>query len=352
MKKLLLAAVCFVLGAGLSFILHRTYAPRNTAHSQSQAVVAVARRDISSSVMATGIIKPMVGAEVRVGSRVSGVVRRLHASIGDVVTEGQLLAELDDRELKAKRAQATAALDMAEAEVNFTRLDLERKQRLADEEMIADDEFELAEKAYRLAQLKVSEAEANLEYALTQLAYSKIHAPISGVVASVSTQEGETVTASFSTPTFLTIIDLDRLELWAYVDETDIGRIAEGQRARFTVDTYPEDEFEGRVISIYPNAVIQNTVVNYITIVQIGDRMGKILRPEMTTNVTILLETREHVLAVPRGAIRREQGEYVVYVQNEDGIIARRVQVGWRDERYTEILSGLVEGEQILSEAP
>jgi macrolide-specific efflux system membrane fusion protein len=106
------------------------------------------------------------------------------------------------------------------------------------------------------------------------------------------------------------------------------------------------------VISIYPNAVIQNTVVNYVTIVRIGDRQGKILRPEMTANVTIFLETRENVLAVPRGAIIRDQGEYMVYVQADDQIEKRVVRVGWRDDSYTEILSGLEEGERILIGKP
>jgi macrolide-specific efflux system membrane fusion protein len=218
--------------------------------------------------------------------------------------------------------------------------------------MIADDELEAAEKSHRLAQLQMREGEANLEYAKTQLAYAKIRAPISGVVASVSTQEGETVAASFSTPTFVTIIDLDRLELWAYVDETDIGRVIEGQRAVFTVDTYPETEFEGEVLSIYPNAVIQNTVVNYVTIVHIGDRQGKILRPEMTANVTIFLETRENVLAVPRGAIRRDRGQYLVRVKENGRVEERAVRVGWRDSGYTEILSGLTEGETVLIGEP
>ncbi len=352
MKKLLLGLVLFLLGAGSSYLLLDTVRPRTPEHALSQSLATVTRRDISSSVLATGIIKPMVGAEVRVGSRISGVVLRLHTNIGDRVEQGQLLAELDGVELQAKLDQTEAALEAARAELDFAQLELRRRRGLAEKEMISDEELEAAEKSHRLAQLKVNEAEANVEYAKTQLAYTKIRAPISGVVASVSTQEGETVAASFSTPTFVTIIDLDRLELWAYVDETDIGRVAEGQQAVFTVDTYPETEFEGEVIAIYPNAVIQNTVVNYVTIIRIGDRHGKVLRPEMTTNVTIFLETHEDVLAVPRAAIQRERGTYFVYVQEDGRIEEREVRVGWRDEAYTEILSGLNEGEKVVVGEP
>jgi macrolide-specific efflux system membrane fusion protein len=352
MKKLLLGVLLFILGAASAYILLQALKQPSEGHTQSQTLAAVTRRDISSSVLATGIIKPMVGADVRVGSRISGVVHRLHVGIGDHVTEGQLLAELDAVELQARLDQAEAALNMARAELEFEELELSRKRGLSERKMIADEELEAAEKSHRVAQLKIREAEANVEYASTQLAYARIHAPISGVVASVSTQEGETVAASFSTPTFVTIIDLDRLELWAYVDETDIGRVVEGQRAVFTVDTYPETEFEGEVLSIYPNAVIQNTVVNYVTIVRIGDRKGRILRPEMTANVTILLDTREDVLTVPRGAIRRDRGKYLVHVEQDGRIEERVVEVGWRDDAYTEILSGVTEGETVLIGEP
>lgn len=160
------------------------------------------------------------------------------------------------------------------------------------------------------------------------------------------------MTASFTTPTFVTIMDLGRLELRAHVDETDIGRVSEGQRALFNVDTYPETDFEGTVTSIYPDAVIENTVVNYITIINIGDRQGKTLRPEMTANVTLFLETREDVLTVPRKAIRRDQGRYVVSVVHDGRLEEREVRVGWRDNNFTEIVKGLEEGETVAIGAP
>jgi macrolide-specific efflux system membrane fusion protein len=352
LKNFLFGLLMFVLGGALTFFFMRNLEQPSTHGPQQQSLATVSRRDISARILATGIIKPMVGAEVRVGSRISGVVQRLHVGIGDSVSQGQLLAELDTVELNVKLTQAKEALNMARAEFDFTALELQRKRDLSQEEMIAADELESAEKAYRLAEIMIKEAEADVQHARTQLGYARIHAPISGVVASVSTQEGETVAASFTTPTFVTIIDLDRLELWAYVDETDIGRVEVGQGAVFTVDTYPENEFSGKVLSIYPNAVIQNTVVNYIAIVQIGDRQGKILRPEMTTNVSILIDTRENVLAVPRRAIVRDRGKYLVRVQANGQIEEREVRVGWRDDAFTEILEGLDEGETVVIGIP
>jgi macrolide-specific efflux system membrane fusion protein len=290
----------------------------------------------------------MVGAEVRVGSRISGVVSRLHTNVGDRVEPGDLLAELDATELRARVAQSLAALNTARAQLDYADIDLRRKREMSDSGVVAQSELDAATNAQRVAETRVQESEANLSYSRTQLSYAEVRAPIGGVVASVSTQEGETVAASFTTPTFVTIIDLDRLELWAYVDETDIGRVAQGQRASFSVDTYPDNDFEGIVVSVHPDAVIENTVVNYITIISIGDRQGKTLRPEMTANVTLFLETRENVLAVPRRAVRREQGRYVVYVLTPDGREQREVRVGWRDDQYTEIVSGLAEGDSVL----
>ena len=228
--------------------------------------VTVTRRDMSSSVLATGIIKPMVGAEVRVGSRASGTVQHLHVNIGDMVTKGQVLAELDPAELQAENNQAKAALENARANYEYAKLDLKRQHSLLKQNFISQNQLDLAEKSFEITKAKLKQAEANLAYAGIQLSYTKIIAPISGVIASVSTQEGETVTARFSAPTFVTIINLKKLEVWAYVDETDIGRVQVGQHSTFTVDTYPATDFEGVVTAIYPKAINQDNVVNYIEI--------------------------------------------------------------------------------------
>lgn len=249
----------------------------------------VERIEIGSTVLATGVIRPQVGAQVAVGSRVSGILRRLQVTVGDQVRKGQLLAELDPTEFEARYQQAQAALETVRVERDFTQQQYERAQGLIRGEVITQTEFDDAERAFKAADTRVRQAEANLRSAEIQLDYTKIRAPISGVVASVSTQVGETVAASFAAPTFVTIIDLDRLEVWAYVDETDIGRIEAGQTATFTVDTYPSTDFDGVVIAIRPQAEVQNNVVNYITVLEIGATGDHILRPEMTTTVNIVL---------------------------------------------------------------
>lgn len=244
-------------------------------------------RNVSRGVKATGVVKPMIGAEVRVGSRISGVVRRLFVRIGDRVEKGQLLAELDDRDLVARRAEALAALQLAEANLDYARADLARKRELRAGALLAPSDLDVAERAFAVAEQQRAGARASLDVAITQLGYGRIVAPIDGVVASVATQEGETVAASFAAPTFVTLVDLTRLEVWAYVDETDIGRIRIGQPATFTVDTYGATNFAGEVAAIYPKAEIRDNVVNYVTVIRFATPPEKVLRPDMTTTVRI-----------------------------------------------------------------
>lgn len=308
----------------------------------------VERRDIGSTVLATGIIKPKVGAEVKVGSRISGVVKKLRANIGDYVKAGQVIAEIDDAELRAKLNQNLAAVNKAKADYDYAKLNLERQKSLLDQNYISQQAYDLAENAFKIADAQLKQAEANAEVAKVQLSYTSIYALTSGVIASVSTQEGETVMAGLSAPTFVNIIDLSRLEVQVYVDETDIGKIEVGQEVSFTVDTYTDTDFKGIVTAIYPKAVIQDNVVNYIVVVEINDFKGKILRPEMTATVTIQLETRKNVIAVPSKAITRERGERFVTIVENSVNVSRKVKTGWFDKNFTEIVEGLKEGDIIL----
>lgn len=326
--------------------LARASSTRSGDTSAGGSRARVERRDLTTYVKATGVLRPMVGAEVRVGSRVSGVVSRLFVRIGDPVSRGQLLAELDGRELGARRAQTVAALESARASLRYARADLERKRQLARESLLPASELDLAERAAAVAATQADEAEASLEGATTQLDYTRIRAPIAGLVASISTQEGETVAASFASPTFVTLLDLDRLELRTYVDETDIGRIRAGQEARFTVDTYPGHELEGRVATVYPQAEIRDNVVNYVTVVRFEPPRDRQLRPEMTATVRIALETRPGALALPRQAVRRDGARS--FVVAPDGGARRFVTTGARDDTHVEIREGLREGDEAV----
>lgn len=344
-KPFLIVGTVIVIGVlilvGSSFLRGTDRDPAGIETTQA------VRRDIGSTVLATGIIKPMVGAEVRVGSRISGVVKKVRANIGDFVRTGQIIAELDDAELQAKLNQNLAALTKAKADLQLAQVTFHRDQTLLGKELTSQQQTDQSETALKVAEAQLKQAEANIDYARIQLSYTKIYSPISGVIASVSTQEGETVSANLSAPTFVNVIDLRQLEVQAFVDETDIGKVQVGQEASFTVDTYADTDFKGKITAIYPKAVIQDNVVDYIVTIAITDVQGKTLRPEMTANVSIHLETRKNVLVVPTGAIIRQGGERYVTVVQGGTKSQRRVKVGWKDNGYTEIINGLKEGELV-----
>jgi macrolide-specific efflux system membrane fusion protein len=351
MKKITLTLSLTVIGVlGGWYLTAEELAPSGTERDTSSFRTAeVNRRDIGSTVLATGVIRPKIGAEVRVGSRASGILERLDATVGEPVRKGQLLALLDSMPFSADYDEAEAALAIALAQQTYARSQYDRAHQLSATDAITATEFAEFERARAVAVAEVQRADAQLKSARIRLSYTRIMAPISGVVASVSTQVGEAVAASFAAPTFLTIIDLDRLEVWAYVDETDIGRVEVGQRARFTVDTYVDTEFTGTVSAIRPQAEIQDAVVNYVTVIQIDPGHGKTLRPEMTTNTKILLEGRTGAVAIPNGAVRRDNDGAFAYVLSADGTPVRRaITIGFQGRENTEVVDGVEEGEMVV----
>ena len=378
------------------------FGPNGNPADSAPSTARVVRRDLSSSVLATGAVKPQIGAEVRVGARISGKVEHLYANIGDVVKEGQVLAELEKADLEAKVNQRSAELEMAEAKLAAIRslrpmgiekaeadvaqwqatVELNGKDLARQDELLKQDftskqardrakeqlavsearlasvrkALELAKTGYeedlRQAAADVARAKAALANDKVQLSYATITAPIDGVIASVATQEGETVAAGLNAPTFVTIIDLDRLQVDTFVDEVDIGKVQVVQEAMFTVDTFPGREFKGRVSAIYPKAVIQENVVNYDVVVEISGDYENLLRPEMTTNVTIFLETQADALVIPSRALQRERGRSIVYLQTPDGPQVHEVKVGRREGQWVQILDGLSEGQTVFLEPP
>lgn len=414
-------------------------------------ITSVSRRNISSTILATGTVKPMIGAEVKVGCRISGKVERLYANIGDWIEEDKIIAEIEKKDLEAQVVQKTAALIAAEAKlraleeqypkvigikraeltgaeakltalknqgpqevaiaranvsgasstlwpglygelvsgyggtadnmqenisagvklsiplfsrsgysnIQKTKTELEltktryedNLKNLAIEVEHARASLELVETQYmndlEIIKAEIEQARAGLDYAEIQLSYATIRAPISGVIASVTTQEGEYVAVGLSAPTFVTIVDLKRLQVDAFVDETDIGKVKVGQTAIFTVDAFPDKEFSGKVIAIYPKAVVQQNVVYYDVVIAINDTEG-LLRPDMTASVTIYADKRENVLTVPNRAIRREEGKKYVYTIEDNLTKKCEVKVGFRDNNYTEITEGLKEGNRVI----
>jgi RND family efflux transporter MFP subunit len=345
MKKV---AIIILIAGSAAALAVRAAIHDKAGSARAMATAQAIRADIGAQVKATGVVKLPVGAEIRVGAQVPGRVQRLYVGLGERVVKGQPLVQIKVADLLARRAQAHATLESTLANRAFAAADLARKKRLTEDQALAPSELEVADRAFNLAEAAVAEARANLDYANTQVGEARIVAPINGVVAQIGIREGETVMVGPNATAILTLMDLQKLEVWAYVDETDIGRVQIGQKARFSVDAYPGQEFEGQLSAIYPKPEIRDNVVNYVAVVRFASPERETLRPEMTANLKISLGAREHVLAVPRRAVRRESGRAFVLCPQAGKAARRFVTTGSRDEVNWEILDGVREGERVL----
>jgi len=353
-KKWIVVGVVLAAIGAAALLAYQKYAAATAAVPRYQTE-AVKRRDIASVVQATGVIKAKIGAEVKVGSRISGRVEKLYANIGDVVAKGQLIAQLEQEDLQAKVNEARMNLRVVEANLELARKNLLRQRNLFAKDYVSRDKVDVAERDVKASEAQADQIRETVRYHQTQMSYADIHAPIAGVIASVATQQGETVSASsLSVPTFVTIVDLARLELYAYVDETDIGKIRPGLEVKFAVDSYPDKVFTGTVSAVYPKATIQDNVVYYVTVVAIENPAAApgtlpLLKPDMTVNATIALSRREQILTVSSRAISRAGGKKLVQVLEGGKPAARAIRTGTKDATYTEVLEGLGEGDVIVT---
>jgi RND family efflux transporter MFP subunit len=265
--------------------LGRDYFDKPAASNDKPAVVQPQVRQVDPTVTTTGIVRLQVGAEVRVGSQLSGIVQKLNVTVGSHIRQGDIIAEIDSRTLQARIEQARAAVALNETELHKAEFNLERNEKLVGAGLAPRQQSEDGLLAVQSAKANLEKSRRDLAVIESDLAYVEIRAPISGTVASVSTQEGETVAASFASPTFVTIIRDDALELIAMVDETDIGNVRVGDPVTFTTETFPSKEFSGVVRRIAPKATIVSGVVDYEVGIEI--RNAKNLKPDMTANVTI-----------------------------------------------------------------
>ena len=368
------------------------------ANKSGYKTIHVTKQSFSPTVTALGAVKPQVGAEVRLGARIPGKVEHLYANIGDFVRKGQVIAELEKDELKATVEKQQAELNSArinlgsrqelgpieieKAEADLSRfratyelkaIEHERQTTLFNEIhisrqvldqakealLVAEADLEassktlvlisnMLEKDLKLLNAQVESARAALKISEVELSYATLRAPIQGIIASVSTQEGETVAVGLSAPTFVTIIDLGRLQVETYVDEVDIGKITIKQKATFTVEAFPSIDIEGEVVGINPKAILKENVVFYNVLVKSQKPSLDILRPEMTANVSIFLKTSEDILVVPASSLKKSGGINSVYLIENGKPVMREVQIGWKQGRFLEITEGLKEGDEVL----
>ena len=340
---------------------------------------------VENTVTATGTIQPVETVEV--GTQVSGKVEKIYVDFNDVVKKGDLLAELDKQTLNQSVSRAKASLTSAESQLNYSKLNYERTKQLYEANAATLAAYQDAQNSYTQAQMSKKNAQASYDQALVDLAYAEIYSPIDGIVLDRAVEVGQTVAASFSTPTLFTLAnDLTKMQVEADVDEADIGQVKVGQRVTFTVDAYMEDSFEGTVSQIRMKPTTTSNVVTYTVIIDAPNPDQKLF-PGMTASVTIVTEEQTG-LAVPAEAFNFTPDEAVlkamrkpekpegqmpeppqgerpqmqpgqmpssspnmVWVKKGDNIMPRPVKAGMSDGAYRIIEQGVQAGDSVVLSA-
>lgn len=358
-KSIIVVVVIIVVAAAAYFFLKG----KNSAQIVSYETAAVEKATIGNSITATGTIEPVTTVEV--GTQVSGIINAIYVDYNSVVKKGQVIAELDKTNLTSELNSAKANLASAKSDLDYQQLNYKRMKALHDKGLISDDEFDQAELSLKQAEATYNTRKESVATAQTNLGYAIITSPIDGVIISKDVEEGQTVASSYSTPTLFNIAqDLTDMRVIADVDEADIGEVAEGQRVTFTVDAYPNETFEGTVTQVRQEATTESNVVTYEVVISASNDDLK-LKPGLTANVTIYTLERENILSVPTKALRFTPTKDVinptdkiedcsathkVWVYEGNTLKAYAVTVGITNGTRTEILSGIDEGAEVITE--
>ena len=371
MKKIL-AVVAVLAAAGIAgyfwFSTRETEAKFRTEK--------ITRGDITSTVTASGTVNAVT--TVLVGTQVSGTIKEIFVDFNSVVRKDQVIARIDPATFEAQVDQARAGLvsakanlEKSEAALIDAQRTLGRTKELFEKNLVARNDLDTAETNFLTAEAQtgvskaqIAQAEASLKTAETNLRYTKIVSPVDGIVVSRNVDVGQTVAASFQTPTLFTIAqDLTKMQIDTNVDEADIGRVKTGMEVEFTVDAYPETTFKGKVFQVRNAPIIVQNVVTYDVVIKV-DNPDLRLKPGMTTNVSIITSVKTGVLRIPKAALRfspgppeknritrQPKGPAVWIVENNT---PKRipVTVGISDGNNSEHVSGeLREGQEVIVES-
>ena len=369
MKKILIIGGIIIVIAIAVFILFR--GKGNEPKFRTEKVI---RGDIEMAVTATGTVNPVT--TVLVGTQVSGTIKNIYVDFNSPVKKGQLIARIDPalfeaqvNQAKANLLSAKANLEKAEATQVDAKRTMGRNKELLAKNLIAQSDFDTAETNYETARASVSAAksqvaqsEAALSSAETNLYYTKIVSPVNGTVVSRNVDVGQTVAASFQTPTLFSIAqDLTKMQIDTNVAEADIGNVKVRQDVEFTVDAYPDTTFKGKVSQVRNAPITVQNVVTYDVVIEVHNPQLK-LKPGMTANVSIIISTKKDILKIPNAALRfkpSEKGSAAsekkglgVWILEKDKPRRITVSLGISDGNYTELVSGKIsEGQELIVES-
>lgn len=352
-----------IMNTGLAIVALALMTACSSEQSVTYSTAKVTKQNISTSITATGTIEPVT--KVEVGTQVSGIIDKIYVDYNSVVKKGQVIAELDKTNLVAELNSAQSNLANSQSNLTYQKANFTRYQTLYNKGLIAANDYESAKLSYEQAVQQVKIQQQAVEKARTNLGYATITSPIDGVILSKEVEEGQTVASAMTTPTLFNIAqDLTDMRVIADIDEADIGGVVEGQRVTFTVDAFPDDTFNGTVTQVRQEATTESNVVTYEVVISAPNDDLK-LKPGLTANVTIYTLEKNNVLAVPAKALRfmpsdaiLANGETIEDIEAKNKLWTREgntfkahaVEIGTTNGTLTEIVSGISEGTEILTD--
>ena len=330
---------------------------RNSEESPSYRTEKISRGKVTQMVSANGTLNPVV--LVNVGTQISGVIKKLNVDFNDRVEKGQVLAEIDPALIDAQLEQSQAAHANAQASLKLAKANERRTRELFAQDYIARSDLDQSIQAVEAAKAQVNSAVGQLKRDKTNLGYTIIKSPVSGVVVSRSVDLGQTVAASFQTPTLFTIAqNLQYMQIDTSVAEADVGGVRVGQAVNFTVDAYPDRVFQGKVFRIRLDSKILQNVVTYDVVVEVSNP-EEILLPGMTAFVSIIISEKNDRLKLPLAALKfrpngdnsNKAGKPQVYRLENNKAVPVSVKIGIADGKYAELVGGDIhEGDEIILE--
>ena len=356
LKKIGIAIVVIAVLAVAAFLILR----KSEKPQMKYKTAEIHRGSIVNTVTATGTIEPIV--QVEVGTQVSGIINHIYVDYNSVVKKGEVIAEFDKTTLEADLASSSATLQSNKTEYEYQEKNFLRIKGLHEKKMVSDTDYETAEYQYNKAKSSYEKSQSDITKARQNLEYATIYSPIDGVVIDRAVEEGQTVAASFNTPTLFTIAnDLRQMRVIADVDEADIGGVVEGQQATFTVDAFPEDVFKGSVTQVRLQPTTESNVVTYEVVVDAPNPDLK-LKPGLTANLTIYTMQKDSVLLVPLKALRFQPENApepvadsanprarVLWMQLPQGLQPVNVTTGDNDGIFAEITGDIKEGDKVVT---
>lgn len=296
----------------LAAVFYFVVKPKLDAKNLDFLYTTLENGNIEAVVSSTGTLEAINTVEI--GTQISGTIKKIYVDYNDKVKKGQLLAEMDLKLLNTNLLNAQANLSVAQAKLNQAKEEYERDKELFREKVISEQNYTNSKYAYEQALSAKEAAEASVKTIRVNMGYAHITSPISGTVTERSVEEGQTVAASFSTPRmFIVAEDLSKMQILADVDESDIGYVKKNMQARFTVQTYPENEFYGIVSEIRLQPIKINNVVNYQVVVDV-DNKDELLLPGMTTSIEFIIKTAKDVFLINNSALRFRPNDVMLEV--------------------------------------